>query len=154
VKITLCTKADFEQILKDIVDFWDSDRTLYLHHIMLIKEFGNSAFVCKEDERVIGYLFGFLSQTASVGYIHLIGVRQSYRGRGIGRRLYDHFTEFARKNSCHELKAITSPPNKNSIAFHRGIGMELQGEPNEEGIPIVKDYGGPGIDRVVFRKRI
>jgi hypothetical protein len=103
---------------------------------------------------VIGYLFGLLSQTAPTGYVHLIGVRRSYRERGIGRLLYEHFTDFARTKGCTQLKAITSPTNKNSIAFHKSIGMELLGEPNEEGIPVVKDHGGPGIDRVVFFKKI
>ena len=41
-----------------------------------------------------------------------------------------------------------------SISFHRKIGMKLLGEKNEEGIEIIKDYSGPGIDRVVFEKEI
>jgi GNAT superfamily N-acetyltransferase len=154
MEITLCTKADFDQILRDIVDFWGDERTLFLHHPMFVNEFGNSAFVCKEGEKVIAYLFGFISQTAPVGYIHAIGVRRSHQRKGLGRRMYDHFTEFARSNSCQELKALTSTGNATSIAFHKSIGMELVGEPNEDGIPIVRDYSGPGIDRVVFHKRI
>ena len=31
---------------------------------------------------------------------------------------------------------------------------EIAGVPNAEGIPVVKDYGGPGIDRVIFRKSL
>jgi L-amino acid N-acyltransferase YncA len=68
--------------------------------------------------------------------------------------LYEHFIEFAKQKGCTELKAITTPTNKVSIAFHRSIGMELSGEPDEEGTPVVRDYGGPGIHRVVFHKRI
>jgi GNAT superfamily N-acetyltransferase len=154
MEITLCTKADFDQILTDIVDFWGSDRTLKLHHPILLYEFGNSAFVIKEGERVVAYLFGFISQTAPVGYVKFIGVRPTHRGRGLGRRLYDHFIGFARVHGCNELKAITTPTNSVSIAFHKSIGMELLGEPNQEGIPVVRNYGGPGIDRVVFRKKI
>jgi hypothetical protein len=30
----------------------------------------------------------------------------------------------------------------------------LLGAANEAGIPVVKDYGGPGQDRVVFRRAI
>jgi len=152
--ITLCNKADFDQILRDIEDFWGDERTLFLHHSMFINEFGNSAFVIKEGEKVIAYLFGFISQTAPVGYVHAIGVRRSHQRKGLGRRLYEHFTGFARKNGCKELKAITSPTNTDSIAFHKGIGMELHGEPNEEGIPVVRDYSGPGVHRVVFHKKI
>ena len=154
MEITLCTKTDFDQILTEIVDFWGDERTLFLHHPMFVNEFGNSAFVIKEDNQVIAYLFGFLSQTEAVGYIHAVGVRLTHQRQGLGRWLYDHFSEFARSKGCKELKALTSPGNATSIAFHKGIGMEMLGEPNEEGTPVVRDYSGPGIDRVVFHKRI
>ncbi len=154
MEISLCTKADFDQIITDIVDFWNSDRTRSLHNPVFLYEFGNTAYVIKEDEKVVGYLFGLLSQTAPVAYVKFVGVRQSYRKKGIGRRLYEHFIEFAKKKGCTELKAITTPTNKVSIAFHRSIGMELIGEPDEEGTPVVRDYGGPGVHRVVFHKRI
>ena len=103
--ITRCSKADFDQILHDIVDFWGSDRTLHLHHPTCLYEFGNTAYVSKEE-------------------------------------------------GCTELKAITTPTNYASIAFHQGLGMELLGKPNEEGIPVVQDYSGPGLHRVVFSKRL
>src|SRR4030042_1747077 len=152
MEITLCTKADFYQILHDFVDFWGDERTKSLHNPSLLYEFGNSAFVAKEGEKVVGYLFGFISQTEPAGYVKFIGVRRSDQQRGIGRNLYEHFAKFAKEKGCTELKAITSPTNKVSVAFHQSIGMRLEGEPNTEGLPIVKDYGGPGIDRVVFRK--
>ena len=154
MEITLCTKADFDQILNEITAFWGDERTLFLHHPMFINEFGNSAFVIKDGNKVVGYLFGFISQTEPVGYVHAIGVRITHQRKGLGRQLYTHFTEFARKNGCKELKALTTSGNKTSISFHKSTGMELKGEPNEEGIPIVKDYSGPGQDRVVFCKKI
>jgi len=154
MEITLCTKRDFDQIISDFIDFWGNERTKSLHNPILLYEFGNSAFVVKEGDKVVGYLFAFLSQTEPVGYVKFIGVRQSHRKRGIGRKLYERFIEFAREKGCTELKAITSPANKVSVAFHRSIGMETLGEPDEEGVPVVRNYGGPGIDRVVFRKKI
>ena len=154
MKITLCTKSDWDQIITDFVDFWGDERTKSLHNPILLYEFGNSAFVAKEGEKVVGYLFGFISQTEPVGYVKFIGVRHEYQKRGIGRNLYQHFTEFAKENGCTEVKAITSPSNKVSIAFHQSIGMKLIGESNDEGVPVVRDYSGPGINRVVFRKKI
>jgi GNAT superfamily N-acetyltransferase len=118
-------------------------------------EFGNTAYVIREGEKVIGYLFGLFSQTEPVAYVKFIGVRQSHQKKGIGRRLYEYFTDVARKKGCSKLKVVTSPTNKDSIAFHRSIGMELcEGEPDENGIPVIRDYGGPGIHRVLFRKKI
>ncbi|MFC1920603.1 GNAT family N-acetyltransferase [Chloroflexota bacterium] len=154
MEITQCTKADFDQIITDIVDFWGHDRVKNLHNPVYLYEFGNTAYVVKEGEKVIGYLLGLFSQTEPVAYVKFIGVRQSHQKNGIARRLYEHFTEFARTKRCTELKAITSPTNLGSVAFHRSMGMQLLGQPNEEGIPVVRDYSGPGIDRIVFVKRI
>ena len=39
-----------------------------------------------------------------------------------------------------------------SIAFHRSLGMQLLGEPSTDGIPIVPNYAGRGVSRVVFLK--
>jgi GNAT superfamily N-acetyltransferase len=154
MEISLCTKADFDQILRDVADFWGDKRTLAIHHPMFLYEFGNSAYVMKEGDLVVGYLFGVLSQTETIAYVHLLSVRRSHQRQGIARRLYEHFIDFARENGCEEIKAITSPNNKISVAFHRRMGMELLGEQGEEGIPVMKNYSGPGIHRVIFYKRI
>jgi GNAT superfamily N-acetyltransferase len=154
MEISLCTKKDFDQILTDFVDFWGDESTKQSHNPVYLFEFGNTAYVAKEADKVIGYLFGLFSQTAPRAYVRFVGVRQSYRRKGVARRLYEHFIRFAKTKGCKQLKAITSPTNKASIEFHRSFGMELQGEPNKDGIPIIRDYRGPGIDRVVFIKDI
>ena len=157
MNITQCTKDDYDQIITDMADFWNSsniDLLRSLHNPIFLYEFGNTAFVVKEGEKVIGYLFGFYSQTSFAAYVKFVGVRASHRKRGVGRALYEYFVMISKRQSCNELKAITSPNNRISIAFHRRLGMELLGEPNEDGIPVVKDYAGPGNDRVVLRKDI
>ncbi|MGD8451533.1 MAG: GNAT family N-acetyltransferase [Phycisphaerae bacterium] len=149
-----CTATDFAEILRDLTDFWGSDRARAVHHPMFLHEFGDTAWVIRDAGRVVAYLFGFIAQTTPTGYVHLLAVRPEYRGRGLARRLYAHFTEFAIARGCRALKAITSPHNHASIAFHRSIGMQLDDEANEHGVPVVRDYAGPGQDRVVFRKAI
>ena len=58
--------------------------------------------------------------------------------------------DVARARGGTALKAITTPTNHASIAFHTRLGMSLLGEPNADGIPVIRDYAGPGLDRVVF----
>ena len=154
MEVSNCTMDDFNQIRNEINEFWGSDRTLHLHHPMLVNEFGNSAFVIREGNQVVAYLFGFLSQTGPVAYVHLIGVRQTYRRRGLGQKLYTHFIEFAKDHGCITLKAITSEGNTGSIAFHNSFGMQMLGKPNESGIPIVENYSGTGLNNVVFVKSL
>jgi RimJ/RimL family protein N-acetyltransferase len=64
------------------------------------------------------------------------------------------FVAFAQTQGCTELKAITTPGNKASLAFHRSLGMELTGKLNRDGVQVIQDYAGPGHDRVVFRKTL
>jgi GNAT superfamily N-acetyltransferase len=152
--VSPCTERDYSQILDDLSDFWDGRDTRHLHHPMLVREFGNSAFVIRDGATVAAYLFGFISQTESVGYLHLIAVRASARRRRLGGVLFDHFVEFARGRGCKHVKAITTPANAGSIAFHKSLGMQLLGEPNADGIPIVRDYAGANEPRVVLWKAI
>jgi GNAT superfamily N-acetyltransferase len=150
-----CTIDDYNQITKDIVDFWGSNRTLHLHHPYLVYEFGNTAFVIRDNGMVIAYLFGFFSQTESVGYVHLIGVREKYQKQGLGESLYDKFIQICKAKGIKKIKAMTIPENAKSISFHqKRIGMTLLGLPNQDGINVVRDYSGLNNDRVVFEKLI
>lgn len=155
MKIENCTMSDFNEIVKDIVDFWGSDRTLQLHQPFLIHEFGNTAFVIKEHGQVIAYLFGFFSQTANLAYIHLLGVREKYQRQGLGLLLYENFIHVAKSKGFTKIKAITTESNTKSISFHKNrVGMTLLGESNDNGVNIVRDYSGVNKDRVVFEKLI
>ena len=154
VEISKCTAQDFDQILTALPEFWDGRDTHHLHHSFLIHEFGDTAFVIREGGQVIAYLFGFFSQTQPVGYVHAIAVRASARRRHLAQRLYGHFVECARRRGCSHVKAITAPSNAGSIAFHKSLGMQLLGVPNEDGITVVPDYWGRGGARVVFWKPI
>ena len=152
--IIQATKAHFDEIVTHIAEFWGSDRTLHLHQALVITEFGNTAYVIEDQGKVAAYLFGFFSQTEPVGYVNLIAVREQYQGQGLGRQLWEHFIEVAADHGCTRMKAITSPTNAASIGFHTRLGMTMLGEPNEEGIPVVRDYHSPGHDMVVFSMEV
>jgi GNAT superfamily N-acetyltransferase len=145
-----CTRRDFDEILTDHGLFWDSDLTLQLHHPIFLNEFGDTAYVLREDGRVIAYLLGFFAQTGPVAYVHLVAVRRGFRGRGLARRLYAHFAGVARRKGCKRLKATAAPTNSASIGFHRSIGMQMSGAADEAGIVVEKGYLKPGTDRVVY----
>ena len=153
-EISMCTHEDYNQILDELQEFWGTRDTRHLHHPFLVHEFGNSAFVIRNGAQVVAYLFGFLSQTEPVGYVHTVAVRTSARRQGLAGELFGHFVEFARRHGCRHVKAITMPANLGSIAFHKSLGMGLLGDANIDGIPVLPDYAGCGAPRVVFWKSI
>lgn len=129
MRLDQCTHGDYLQILENLEDFWGSDRARQVHHPMFVHEFGDTAWVVREDRRVIACLFAFWSQTGPTGYIHLVGVRRSYQRRGIGRWLYEHFEAQARERGCTRIKAITPPSTETrlpSIATSASPSLGIQ----------------------------
>ena len=91
-------------------------------------ELGKHALVVEQGAQMIGFLLGFLvagSETTTIaespavptGYVHLVGIHPDYRLRGVGRLLYDRFTDECRESHCLRMKAITTPGNEGSIRF-------------------------------------
>lgn len=145
--ITACTEADFLQIMGSLDQFWDQPRE-QLHHRLFLSEFDESAYVIRDGQLVIAYLFGLIGTTQPrAGYVHLVAVRNGYRGLGLARKMYARFEDYARGKGCSQIKAITSPGNIGSIEFHKSIGMQPQ---------VMKHFAGPKEEhhRVVFTKGI
>ncbi len=136
--------TDLTVILRDFSRFWgDRERLRPLHHPMFVAEFGDTALAAREaGGQIVGYLLGFVTPGGD-GYVHLVAVRDDARGLGLARRLYGSFAATVAGRGAVALKAITSPENKGSLAFHRAVGFTLTR---------VDDYGGLGQPRVVMRK--
>ena len=154
-RVASLSREDFDQILTDLKAFWGEENdTIWVQHSpILLHEFGDTAFVIRESGRVIAYLCGFISQTEPIGYTHLIAVREGHRRKGYATILYEHFENVARTRGCEGLKALAMPWNDASVAFHSSFGFEAMGSPDAEGRRVVRDYRGPGKDRVVLQKR-
>jgi ribosomal protein S18 acetylase RimI-like enzyme len=110
--------------------------------------FEGTSFVAERpDGELLGFVSGFLSQTADdEAYIHFVGVSPDDRGEGLGRALYERFFDEARANGRTVVKCVTSPVNQRSVAFHEALGFEAE--------RVVPDYDGPGEDRVLLVKRL
>jgi len=118
--------------------------------------FHDTSFVAEHDGIIRGFLVGLLSQTFSdQAYIHFAGVHPEHRKRGLGRILYNHFFKVSEMNNRRIVKCVTSPVNKNSIAFHLRMGFQMDpGDSEMDGIFVSRDYDGPGGDRVLFSRNL
>ena len=137
------TEQDFGQIVS-VIDRWWGGPTSALAHPLFFHELGDDALVVEDDGRIVGFLLGFVT-AAGTGYIHLVGIDNDYRRRGVGRRLYESFTARALSRGARRMKAITTPGNQGSIEFHRALGYRVE---------LVADYAGPGRDRYVFTREL
>jgi ribosomal protein S18 acetylase RimI-like enzyme len=138
--------GDLAEILRNYERFWgNSSLPRYLHHPMFFLEFGDTAFVARDQGtgEIAGYLLGFVAPTGD-GYIHFVAVRDDFRTLGLGRRLYETFEKAVRDRGAVALKAITSPENESSMAFHKRVGFTEMTR--------IEDYGGSGRTRIVMRK--
>ena len=124
VRIDGVRDSDLGAIRAGLDAFWTGEPPLALHHPMFVVEFGDTALIARgEDGTIQGYLFGFVTP-ASVGYIHLVAVRDSARP-GHDRELYEAFAELPQLHrDAWSLKAIANPANKATIAFHERMGFD------------------------------
>jgi ribosomal protein S18 acetylase RimI-like enzyme len=145
VTVQRATIEDLQRIVASIEDFWGARDRLALHHALYIHEFGDTALSHRApDGTVLAYLLGFLTP-ARAGYIHVVGVRRTHRREGLARGLYEEFEALARSRGALALKAITSPANEGSLAFHRALGFSATE---------VAGYSAGGEARIVMRREL
>jgi GNAT superfamily N-acetyltransferase len=150
------TKQDFDRIVEVIDHWWGGPIGTFAHPIFFY-ELGGQALVVEKSGEMIGFLLGFVVHAGDLpeptpragadapitGYVHLVGIHPDHRRQGVGRLLYQRFTEACKTAGCARMKAITPFGNEGSIRFHAALGWEIQE---------IDDYAGPGRRRVVFNK--
>lgn len=155
--VSRLTKQDFDFILANFDRFWPGrDHLRQIMHPVYLYQFGDTAFAIHEEGQLVAYLLGFVSpQDPPEGYIHMVAAREDRKGAGLGTALYRHFENVARVRGASALRAITSSTNSGSLAFHKRMGFQLvDGGAVDNGVPVVPDYSGPGLHRVVMFKRL
>ncbi|SEP09624.1 GNAT family N-acetyltransferase [Trujillonella endophytica] len=154
------TEADHARVQATLGDWWghlggefgDLQRALLLPRLFFQHMTDTSALVEDADGRVVAFLVGFLSPARpGTAYIHFVGIDPAARGGGLGRRLYEWFFALAADRDAREVRCITGPANRASVAFHTRMGFALEpGDREVDDIPVHSDYDGPGLDRVSF----
>jgi len=149
--------SDYGRVIGRVNVWWGGRDMAPILPKLFFLHFEGTSFVAEdEDDDLVGFLCGFLSQTSDdEAYIHFVGVHPDYRKEGVGRMLYERFFETARAHGRNIVRCVTAPVNKTSIAFHLRMGFEAEPQPTAlDGIPYAQDYDGPGGDRVLLVKRL
>jgi ribosomal protein S18 acetylase RimI-like enzyme len=137
--------SDYARVI-DVIDQWWGGRSMaaMLPKLFFV-HFRDTSFVAEDDGELAGFLCGFRSQTFDdEAYIHFVGVSPHQRKSGLGRELYDCF--FSAVAPRNIVRAVTSPLNEKSLAFHRSLGFEVE--------RIDEEYDGAGEARALLVKRL
>ncbi|UOQ50161.1 GNAT family N-acetyltransferase [Gracilibacillus caseinilyticus] len=154
MKIRNVTSSDYDIISPVINEWWGGRQMAHMLPKVFFVHFNDTSFIMEQKGEIIGFLIGFFSQSdQDVAYIHFVGVHPDYRKQHIGKQLYSAFFNEAEKNGKKFIRALTSPVNKTSIAYHTKSGFAIeQGDKEVDGVSVFTDYDGEGQDRVLFVK--
>jgi ribosomal protein S18 acetylase RimI-like enzyme len=133
--------ADHPAVIERIDAWWGGRSMADMLPRLFFVHFRDTSFVAEEEGRLAGFLCGFRSQTfADEAYVHFVGVDPAFRGRGVGRQLYERFFDAVRPRTI--VRCVTSTANEASVAFHTSIGFEVE--------RVARNYDGRGGDRVLM----
>ncbi|MBE3569830.1 MAG: GNAT family N-acetyltransferase [Bacillales bacterium] len=149
-------ESDYISVITVIDDWWGGRHMTDMLPKLFFQHFQDTSFVAEQDNVIVGFLIGFVSQTyPTESYIHFIGVHPEYRKNGLAKYLYQMFLDKVREKGCETVRCVTSPVNKTSIAFHIHMGFRIvKGTSEVDGVPVTVDYDGIGQDRVLFVKEL
>jgi GNAT superfamily N-acetyltransferase len=148
-------EADYPGLVRVMNDWWGDRKMDFLLPRLWLQHFTGTSWLAETaDGGLAGFLVGFHSPDhPEVAYCRLIGTNPNLRRRGLGRRLYEHLFDDARRAGRHEIRAITWPGNRSSIAFHRALGFDLvdgPGAQNLYGVPAFAGYDFEREDRAIL----
>lgn len=86
------------------------------------------------DKRVIGYAMCIIktvkNDTALCDmkslYLDDLCVDESYRGKGVGKKIYEYLIEYAKKESCYNITLNVWEGNEGAKNFYNKCGLTLQ----------------------------
>lgn len=137
--------SDYSRVIAVVDEWWGGRAMAQMLPKLFFVHFRDTSFVAENDGELAGFLCGFRSQTFDdEAYVHFMGVSPASRGSGLARALYERFFEAVRPRSV--VRAVTSPVNERSVAFHRAIGFEVE--------RVDEDYDGAGEARVLLVRRL
>ena len=153
------TSADHAFVVGQVDEWWGGRRVRALLPRLWFEHFTGTSWIAEApDGRIVGFLIGFVSPDhEGTAYVHMIGTDPNRRRDGLGRRLYERFFADMHEHGIREVRAVTWPGNRISVAFHRALGFAVDDGPDTSpvyGTPAHVDHDGEGEDRVVFIRAI
>jgi len=86
------------------------------------------AYICRVDNKPIGYLFFFMSYSSFLGrptlYLEDIFVLKEFRGKGYGKKMFNFLIKQAQDRDCGRMEWCALKWNKKAIEFYEKMGAK------------------------------
>lgn len=92
-------------------------------------EKNSNILLAEADKGLAGYLIakgGSASRTMNTAYL-VIGIKEGYRGAGIGTSLFEELISWAKKTKIHRLELTVMTENLAGVALYQKMGFEIEG---------------------------
>lgn len=98
-------------------------------YLLLCKDFSESCIVAEHHGKVVGFVTGYrVPGRPAVIFLWQVGVDESMRGQGLGKRLVGAFLRSEGARGATVLETTVSPDNGPSRALFQAIARDLDAE--------------------------
>ena len=93
---------------------------------LFLSNASNWFFACIEDERIIGFAYGYvlnrLNDVGNMLYIHEIGVLPEFQGQGIGKQILNGIKSLCKVHGIYKIFLITKKSNIAACYLYESVG--------------------------------
>ena len=157
LSVRQAVEADHRAIVGVVDGWWGRPVQAQLPRLWL-RHFAGTAFVARDDDRLAGFLVGFMSQDdPTLACLHLVGVTPGRRRRGIGRSLVERFADAVAARGATRATTTAWPGDRGALAFLGAVGFTVDAGPGTHplyGTPAYTDWNRDDDDQVVLDREI
>ena len=92
-------------------------------------EENSNIFLAEAESGLAGYLIakgGSTNRTRHTAYL-VIGIKEGFRGSGIGTRLFEELLSWGNQIGIHRLELTVMTENRAGVSLYKKMGFELEG---------------------------
>lgn len=161
ITLRMATEADASQLLAIYTPYVTDTPITFDYSVPNIKDFEIKIrhilerypfIVAFKDDIVLGYTYvSALRERAAYDWAveTSVYIKREYRGRGIGKKLYQKLEEIVIKQNIINMYACIAYPNPESIAFHESMGYKTVGHFHKCGYKLHKWYDIVWMEKVL-----